>query len=269
MSFSHTPRKRFGQNFLKDESVIQNIIACLNPNPNEHFVEIGPGLGALTKPLLSVVSYLDVIEIDRDLIENLTTLNVNSNSSTAKFSVHQADALSFDYSTLIDKGLNNQEQKLRIVGNLPYNISTPLIFHLLNYSNIIQDMHFMLQQEVVDRLTATPNHKSYGKLTIMLQYFCQATALFSVEPESFHPKPKVRSAIVRLTPFATPPYPAKNLTKLREVTTAAFNQRRKTLHNSLKAYLNDEDFEALSINPNLRAEQLTVEEFVRIANFVE
>lgn len=260
----HQPRKRFGQNFLKDENVIQNMIAALHLKPNDRVIEIGPGLGALTKPLLDRGIELEVIELDRNLVAKLKNFS-DAQALTNILTIHEADALNFDYGQLERK----PDEKLRIIGNLPYNISTPLIFHLLNYCPIIQDMHFMLQYELVERISSSPNHKSYGKLSVILQYFCQATLLFIVEPQSFYPAPKVRSAIIRLVPYTSLPYPAKNIERLREVAGAAFNQRRKTLANSLKNYLSQEDFITLAIDPRVRAEQLAVSEFVRIANFIE
>lgn len=274
---SHQPRKRFGQNFLKDEQVIYNIVSSLNLQPDDRVVEIGPGLGALTKPLLKELNRLQVIELDRDLAEKLSAF-AKVQGITPKLIIHQADALKFDYGQLMNPEQGTSEtnaetktpkQKLRLLGNLPYNISTPLIFHLLKFCPIIQDMHFMLQQELVDRIAAAPNNKNYGKLTVMLQYACKATQLFSVPKEAFYPAPKVQSAVIRLVPYASPPYPAKNLELLREVTGAAFNQRRKTLANSLKNYLSKEDFIHLDIDPIARPEQLSVEQFVRIANNVE
>ncbi len=261
---THRPRKRFGQNFLKDENVIRNIITSLHLQPQDRVIEIGPGLGALTKPLLAQLNKLEVVELDRDLVEQLNHF-AKTQDLTQKLTIHQDDALTFDYKKIERKN----EEKLRLIGNLPYNISTPLIFHFLNYCPIIQDMHFMLQQELVDRIASSPHHKSYGKLSVMLQYFCKTAMLFTVPPQAFSPAPKVTSAIVRLTPYAAPPYPAKNLDRLRKITTAAFNQRRKTLANSLKEYLAKEDFLILDIDPALRAEQLSVAEFVRIANFLE
>lgn len=269
----HKPRKRFGQNFLKDEQVIERIITSLNLQPHDRVIEIGPGLGALTKPLLEYHDIqLEVIELDRDLVKKLQKLQHSDGTEglDQKFIIHEGDALKFDYATLMNsQGRDNPKKKLRLIGNLPYNISTPLIFHLLKYCPIIQDMHFMLQQELVDRISAHPNQKSYGKLSVMLQYACQAQALFSVAKEAFSPVPKVQSAIIRLIPYETPPYPARNLERLREMTKTAFMQRRKTLMNALKNYLNKEDFVALNIEPGLRPEQLSVEEFVRIANFLE
>lgn len=260
----HHPRKRFGQNFLRDAQVIQEIIAGLQLKPDDKVVEIGPGLGALTKPLLNSIHKLEVIEFDRDLVLELKQFALQGDFQQ-KLIIHEADALKFDYAKLA----GDDHRKIRLIGNLPYNISTPLIFHLLKYCSIIHDMHFMLQQEVVDRMAATPNHKSYGKLSVMIQYACKVQSLFSVSPQSFYPKPKVQSAIVRLLPYASPPHPVKNLERLREITGAAFNQRRKTLSNSLKAYLNKEDFTILGIDSGNRPEQLTVEEFVRIANYLE
>jgi 16S rRNA (adenine1518-N6/adenine1519-N6)-dimethyltransferase len=257
----HTPRKRFGQNFLQDPTIINRILSALHPQDSDIVVEIGPGLGALTVPLLKSIPHLEVIEIDRDLAATLEKTYEN----TGKITVHQADALTFDFTKLI----KNPEQKLRIVGNLPYNISTPLLFHLLNFCPHIQDMHFMLQHEVIERLTAAPNCKAYGRLGIMVQYYCQTAALFPVPPAAFRPAPKVNSGFIRLVPHAMPSCLALNIKQLRSVTTLAFNQRRKTIQNSLKSSLAEADFITLNINPQLRAEQLTMDEFVRIANFLE
>jgi 16S rRNA (adenine1518-N6/adenine1519-N6)-dimethyltransferase len=269
----HTPRKRFGQNFLKDEQIIHQIIASLNIKPDDRVVEIGPGLGALTKPLLEEVNNLEVIELDRDLAEELKSFAKEA-GLTQRFTIHQADALKFDFADLFkakNQTVNSSGavKKLRLIGNLPYNISTPLIFHLLNYCPIIQDMHFMLQKELVDRMSATPNNKNYGRLSVMIQYSCAVTSLFSVPANAFYPAPKVTSAVVRLVPFEKPPYPAKNIQRLKQVTTAAFSQRRKTLSNSLKNFLSKDAWNALAIDPGARAEQLSVEDFVRIANYLE
>lgn len=223
-------------------------------------MEIGPGLGALTIPLLKLIPQLTVVEIDRDLVERL-----EKTYQRTELTIHQSDALTFDFAKL----LTQPEQKLRIVGNLPYNISTPLLFHLLTFCPHIQDMHFMLQKEVVDRLTATPCHKAYGKLSIMIQYYCQTIALFPVPPTAFQPAPKVNSGFIRLVPHTIPPYLALSIERLRSITTIAFNQRRKIIQNSLKSYLTAVDFLTLNIDPQSRAEQLTVDDFVRIANFLE
>lgn len=255
------PRKRFGQNFLIDQNVIENIVHLIHPKPKDAMVEIGPGLGALTKPILEQIDHLDVIEIDRDLAQALTLHSMQSGQAH-KITVHQQDALTFDFAKLY------HQQKLRIVGNLPYNISTPLLFYLLNFGPIIQDMHFMLQQEVVDRMTAQPNTKAYGRLSIMIQAQCQTQSLLTVDSKAFHPAPKVRSKIIRLTPHQTAPYPVSDFQTLANVTTEAFNQRRKIIHNALKHYLTDSDYTKLNIKPTLRPEALTVQDFINISNYI-
>ena len=256
---SHTARKRFGQNFLHDQTVIHNIIDAIQPKSDDRLIEIGPGLGALTYPLLNIVKQLDVIELDRDLAQKLES----SKGNKLNLKVHQMDALKFDFKTLVDSS-----QKLRIVGNLPYNISTPLIFHLLHFAEYIEDMYFMLQKEVVERMTASPNCKAYGRLSIMVQYSCEANYLFSVAPESFKPQPKVQSAMIRLKPHTTNPYPPTSILSLQQITTTAFNQRRKTIQNSLKPFLEIPDFIKLNIDPKKRAEQLTIAEFVEISRYI-
>ncbi len=255
------PRKRFGQNFLIDQNVIDNIVHLIHPQQNDAMVEIGPGLGALTKPILDQVNHLDVIEIDRDLAEALN-LHTLQSGQAHKITVHQQDALSFDFAKLY------HHQKLRIVGNLPYNISTPLLFHLLNFAPIIQDMHFMLQQEVVDRMTAKPHTKAYGRLSVMIQAQCQTQSLLTVESNAFRPAPKVRSKIIRLTPHQNAPYPVSDFQTLQNVSTEAFNQRRKIIHNALKHYLCDADYQKLRLDPNLRPEALTVQDFINISNYI-
>jgi len=260
-SSAHIPRKRFGQNFLTDASIIQQLLSIIYPEPHHLLVEIGPGLGALTDPLLKLLPHLWAIELDRHLAAKLEARYAH----TQKLTLYSADALTFDFDTIP----RQPQQKVRIVGNLPYNISTPLIFHLLNFGSLIQDMHFMLQKEVVDRLTATSGQKSYGKLSIMVQYFCQTAALLSVPPTAFRPEPKVTSAFIRLTPYPSSPYGPVNTQRLHRITTDAFNQRRKTLQNSLKAHLSHSDFLTLNIQPKLRAEQLTISDFVKITNYLE
>jgi len=255
----HKPRKRFGQHFLNDPEIIQKIVQAIHPKPEDALVEIGPGLGAITQPLLQQVDHLDVIELDRDLAKTIGDRVTTPHQLT----VYQQDALKFDF-----QQLSRPQKKLRIIGNLPYNISTPLLFHLLKFAPLIQDMHFMLQKEIVDRITAKPNTKAYGRLTVMIQYFCETHSLFTVEPTAFKPPPKVNSAVIRLVPHTTLPYPALSQALLKEVTTQAFNQRRKTIHNALKPYLSSADFVTLSLNPILRPEELTVEDFVRISNYV-
>ena len=252
---SHKPRKRFGQNFLQDQSIIHRIISAIGPCLTDHMVEIGPGLGALTAGILPLVMKLDAIEIDRNLIE---TLNKKFSGNKA-FNLLNADALSFDYRLL------KLNQPLRIVGNLPYNISSPLLFHLFEQIDIIQDMHFMLQKEVVDRLTAPVGSSDYSRLSVMCQYYCTAENVLFVPPECFYPAPKVDSAVVRLTP-KTPTLKAKKISLFTQVVKTAFNYRRKTIRNSLKGTVSPETLEKLCIDPNRRPQELTIDEYVMIAN---
>ena len=254
----HQHKKRFGQNFLNNQSVIDHIVSAIRPSTQQHLIEIGPGEAALTAPLLEVVKKLDIIEIDSDLIGPLTEKFGHSSA----FHLHHTDALTFDYATLIE---NNH--KVRIVGNLPYNISSPLLFHLLNYSTHIEDMHFMLQKEVVDRITAESGSKTFGRLSVMMQYHCQTENLFTVGPEHFTPPPKVDSAIVRLIPYQTKPYQANNETLFADLVKQCFSQKRKTLRNNLKGWLTAEQIEACEIDPGIRAEAMSIEEFVRLSNF--
>lgn len=254
----HKARKRFGQNFLHDTGIIDRIVGSIAPKPGQHLVEIGPGRGALTEPLLEGTGgELDVVELDRDLIPILRTQFFRHEH----LRIHEADALTFDFG-----GLVTDDRPLRLVGNLPYNISTPLMFHLLDYADRIRDMHFMLQKEVVQRLCAAPGDSAYGRLGIMIQYHCEARYLFTVPPGAFSPPPKVESAIVRLTPRATIEYPADDPDKLALVVRTAFNQRRKTLRNNLKPLMPAEAIESLGLNPGERAENLGIREFVMLAN---
>ena len=256
---SHQPRKRFGQNFLHDNMVIQNIIHAISPQKGEKFVEIGPGKGAITEPLLQEVGEIDVVELDRDLIpilhQNLDHLGT--------LRIHQSDALKFDFSSLASG------QAFRVVGNLPYNISTPLLFHLASFLPHIVDMHFMLQKEVVDRMAAPPNSKTYGRLSVMMQYHCQVEKLFLVKPGSFFPPPKVDSAIVRLTPHKVNPYDVKDKSVFNHIVGQCFSQRRKTLRNNLKNILETQAIESLGIDPGCRAETLDITQFVLLANRVK
>lgn len=250
----HRPRKRFGQNFLEDIQVLRAIALAIAPREGEHLVEIGPGLGALTAELVANPGPMTLIELDRDLVPRLKQRFANRMQLT----ILQQDALKLDY-----RGL--QPQPLRVVGNLPYNISTPLIFHLLEQADAIRDMHFMLQKEVVDRLTAPPSTSARGKLSVMVQYFCQAEKLMDVPPEAFNPAPKVDSAVVRLVPRACP-WQADSTANLEKVVSQAFSQRRKTLRNTLKNLFNGDQLEAAGINPGDRAEQLDLQQFVELSN---
>ena len=263
----HHPRKRFGQNFLHDTVIIDRITAAVHAQPDQHLVEIGPGQGALTGALISSGCTLDVIELDRDLVPGLSA----AFSHRPGFSLHNADALKFDFASLLKSASSPaevQDKRLRVVGNLPYNISTPLIFKLLGHCAIVQDMHFMLQLEVVERLAASPGSKDWGRLGIMAQYRCQVEHLFDVPPHAFSPPPKVQSAIVRLTPWAESPWPPCNETQLRALVKAAFAQRRKTLCNNLKAIIDSTQLDALGIDPGARAETLHLKQFIEISNAI-
>ena len=255
---AHRPRKRFGQNFLTDPGVIDRIAAAINPSASDHIVEIGPGQGALTEALAPGGCRLDVIELDRDLVAGLLA----AFSIYPGFKLHSADALKFDFASLPAEG-----EQLRVVGNLPYNISTPLIFKLLENAPLIRDMHFMLQLEVVQRLAAQPGSKHWGRLGIMAQYLCQVEHLFDVPPESFYPPPRVQSAIVRLVPWQqASPWAVCDEHELRRVVQAAFAQRRKTLRNTLKGLIDEAALEELGIDPGARAETLELGQFIAIAN---
>jgi len=260
---NHRPRKRFGQNFLHDPGVIRGIVAAIHPQAGEHLVEIGPGLGALTEPLLEVLGEMDAVELDRDLVPRLEQYF----AQRGELRIHNTDALKFDFCSLLSHERCGNGP-LRVVGNLPYNISTPLIFHLLEQSRCIRDMHFMLQKEVVDRLAAGPGGGDYGRLSVMVQYHCRVEKLFTVPPGAFNPPPKVHSAIVRLTPYETPPYPATDEKTFARVVSQAFAQRRKTLRNNMKKLLDADAIEALGIDPGCRPERLSLEQFVALANAV-
>lgn len=256
----HTARKRFGQNFLHDNQIIQSIVAAINPQANDFLIEIGPGLGALTEPVAEQIEHLTVIELDRDLAERLR----HHPFLHQKLTVIEQDVMRFDFQQLARQA----DKPLRIFGNLPYNISTPLMFHLFQYHDVIQDMHFMLQKEVVNRLCAGPNSKAYGRLTIMAQYFCQVIPVLEVPPSAFKPAPKVDSAVVRLVPHKVLPYPVKDLYWLNRVCTQAFNQRRKTLRNSLMDLFTAEQLVKLEIKLTDRAENLTIADYARLANWL-
>lgn len=250
---NHFARKRFGQNFLKDTAVIDSIVAAIQPKNGETIVEIGPGLAALTLPVARQIEHLTVVEIDRDLAYRLSV----HPELAPKLTIIGQDALTLDFTALSAQ----HKQPLRVFGNLPYNISTPLIFHLFDHIGAIKDMHFMLQREVVNRLAAGPNSKTYGKLTVMAQYYCQIIPVLEVPPDAFVPAPKVDSAVVRLAPYATPPYSVSDVKMLHQITAAAFNQRRKTIRNSLSAFFTVEQLTDLGIDPGLRAENLSVADY--------
>ena len=261
----HTARKRFGQNFLHDTHVIQNIVAAICPQKDQFLLEIGPGLGALTEPVAEQIDRLTVLELDRDLAERLR----HHPFLHQKLHVIETDAMQFDFAQLYaSEKLAEEQQKIRVFGNLPYNISTPLMFHLFKFCDIIQDMHFMLQKEVVKRLCAAPNSKAYGRLTIMTQYFCQVMPVLEVPPSAFKPAPKVDSAVVRLIPHQQLSHAVKDLYWLNRVTAQAFNQRRKTLRNALSTLLSPENLTALSIDLNARAENLSIADYARLADWL-
>ena len=249
----HIAKKRFGQNFLTDQAIISSLVDAIAPKANDLMVEIGPGLGALTQPLMQQLDMLHVVEVDRDIITWMEKTYVQK-----KITIHNSDALKFDFSSL--------GNAIRVVGNLPYNISTPILFHLLDNVPVIIDMHFMLQKEVVERMVAEPSTAAYGRLSVMLQYRLQMEYLFTVPPEAFDPAPKVESAFVRCVPHAVLPYPAQDEALFAQVVTAAFSQRRKTLRNTLKGLLDDDGFKALDLDSQLRAENLSVADFVKISN---
>lgn len=256
----HQAKKRFGQNFLFNDAVISRIVDAINPEPGENLIEIGPGLGALTEPVVDRAGDISVVELDRDLAERL-----RHHPFLAKhLTIHEIDALKFNFSELAAP-----EKPLRIFGNLPYNISTPLIFHLLTFKADVKDMHFMLQKEVVDRMAAGPGSKTFGRLSIMTQYQCQVIPVMEIGPEAFKPAPKVDSAIVRLIPHKEIKNPVSKLETLNTVCLNAFNQRRKTIRNSLKKLIDSEQLESLGIAANLRPEDLTIDNFITIANFID
>lgn len=255
----HTARKRFGQNFLNDAGVIDDIVSAINPQEGENLVEIGPGLGALTEPVCEHIAKLTVVELDRDLAKRLRSHPFMQD----KLNVVESDAMKMDFSNLYEDG-----KPLRIFGNLPYNISTPLMFHLFEFVEQIQDMHFMLQKEVVNRMAAAPGSKDYGKLSVMTQYYCQVLPVLLVPPHAFKPAPKVDSAVVRLAPHKTKTVDVKDVKLLEKVCSAAFGQRRKTLRNSLRELLDAEAIESLGINPAARAETLSLQEYALLANAV-
>jgi 16S rRNA (adenine1518-N6/adenine1519-N6)-dimethyltransferase len=252
----HRARKRFGQNFLHDKNIIHRIVVCIRPRVGDVLLEIGPGQGAITEELLASGCTLNAVELDRDLVALLQ----QRFHDRPNFHLRSGDALALQLADIAPGS------RLRVVGNLPYNISTPLMFHLLQQREHIVDMHFMLQKEVVERLAAAPNSRDYGRLSIMTQYFCRVESLFEVPPGAFTPRPKVQSAIVRLTPHATLPHPVNSVTALQNVVRTAFNQRRKTLRNAVQSLLTAQQLQDLGIDPGARPETLPLSAFVAMAN---
>ena len=255
----HQPRKRFGQHFLADPTILQQIVHIIAPGPGQHLLEIGPGQGVLTLRLAGAVAQLDAVELDRDLIAPLQ----RACAAFGNVRIHQADALKFSPRSLLASA-DQPLRKLRVVGNLPYNISTPLLFHLFESIDIIEDMHFLLQKEVVDRICAAPGSGSYGRLSVMTQYYCHSSSMLVVPPQAFKPPPKVDSAVVRMIPHARPPVAVDDIAAFSAFVAQAFSARRKTLRNVLKAQLSREDFEQAQIDSQRRAETLSLQEFASL-----
>lgn len=256
---SHVPRKRFGQHFLHDAGILRKIVQAISPQHDDNLVEIGPGEGALTLPLLRAAGHLTAIELDRDLVPRLRA----SAEGVGELDIINADVLTVDFAKLATRG------PLRVVGNLPYNISSPILFHCLDHIDAIEDMHFMLQKEVVERMAAAPGSKVYGRLSVMLQLVCRVDPLLNVPPGAFRPPPKVDSAVVRLTPRAIAERPTADGALIARIVKAAFGQRRKTLSNALANVVSPEQIVAAGIEPRVRAEQLAPAAFVELAQVVE
>jgi len=270
-AYPQQAKKRFGQHFLHDRSVIERMLLALALKPDDRVVEIGPGPGALTLPLLARLQRLDVVEIDRDLIAWWQ----QHPEARGKLWIHAQDALKLELSALAatignsgSHGSSAHDDRLRIVGNLPYNISTPLLFHLLEQRRYIRDMLFMLQREVVERITASPGNKDYGRLSVMIQYYCQADCLLHVGPGAFTPPPRVDSAVVLLQPKTEPDLAVRDEQVFAKLVAQAFSQRRKTLRNTLKPLLSADQIEQVGIDPGCRAETLTLHDFVRLSNLL-
>jgi 16S rRNA (adenine1518-N6/adenine1519-N6)-dimethyltransferase len=257
----HRPRKRFGQNFLVESAVIDQIVAAIAPKPDETIVEIGPGRGAITGPLINAGADLHVIEIDRDLAAMLP----RQVPGLAPERIHVGDALKANLPELISA---TADEKIRVVGNLPYNISTPLLFHLMESTGQVRDMHFMLQKEVVERISASPGGKDYGRLSLMCQYHCSTVPLFIVPPEAFVPPPRVESAFLRMVPHKTPPVEISDFDTLKRIVAQAFSLRRKTLRNSLKSLMTVEMIESAGVDPALRAEALSLADYAALSKVV-
>ncbi|MBK6743559.1 MAG: 16S rRNA (adenine(1518)-N(6)/adenine(1519)-N(6))-dimethyltransferase RsmA [Hydrogenophilales bacterium] len=255
-------KKALGQHFLHDPSYLGRIVAAIRPEADDLMVEIGPGLGALTRPLLEKLTRLHVVEFDRDLVPRL-----RAEFPETRLTVHEADALKFDFASLLPSPAGGEGRLLRVVGNLPYNISSPILFRLAEYADLVRDMHFMLQKEVVDRMAAAPDTPDYGRLSVMLQARFRVMKLFNVPPGAFNPPPKVDSAVVRLAPLAAEAVPYRDAQRFAGIVARAFGQRRKTLRNTLKGLIEAETMAALGIDPQRRGETLSVAEFARLANY--
>jgi 16S rRNA (adenine1518-N6/adenine1519-N6)-dimethyltransferase len=255
----HRARKRFGQNFLTDPHIIQRIVNTINPVAGELILEIGPGQAALSRPLAETDAELHLLEIDRDLAARLQIMF----KPGGRAEVHTGDALQVDFSKIVD------DRPFRLVGNLPYNISTPLLFHVLQWNDLIVDMHFMLQQEVVRRMAAEPGSKAWGRLSVMCQYYCEVIPLFDVPPEAFTPAPKVQSMFVKLVPHDQAPVKIKNMAVFERLVSQAFSMRRKTLRNCLRGMLDAEMIESAGIDPGARPETLSLAQFAGLCEILE
>jgi 16S rRNA (adenine1518-N6/adenine1519-N6)-dimethyltransferase len=257
-TFTEPAKKHLGQHFLHERGIIEKIVLAVNPQPGDRLVEIGPGQGAITFPLLDRHHALTVIEFDRDLIAPLTA----AARAHGELTVIHRDVLEVDFTALAAEDVG----QIRLVGNLPYNLSSPILFHALDHAAAIRDMHFMLQKEVVDRMAAAPGSKVYGRLSVMLQAYCAVTPLFKVPPGAFRPPPKVDSAVVRLVPRAPETIGVADPRRFAQIVRAAFGQRRKTLRNALNGVADSALIEAAGLRPDARAEQIEVAGFVRLAN---
>lgn len=257
--FKDPPKKNLGQHFLTDQDIISKIVLAVKPLAGDFLVEIGPGQGAITFPLLKKHGALTVIEFDRDLITPL----MESAEGMGDLTIIHKDVLKVDFTKLAA-----DRPAIRLVGNLPYNISTPILFHVLEHAPVVRDMHFMLQKEVIDRMAAEPGSKVYGRLTVMLQARCEVTPLFMVPPHAFRPPPKVDSAVVRLVPLAADKIHIKDAVLFENLVRDAFGQRRKTIRNAMQALATTDDIEAVGLRPDARAEQLPVTDFIKLANFL-
>lgn len=255
MKTAHRARKRFGQHFLHDSGIIAKIIRSIAAKSGDRVVEIGPGLGALTAPLLEALGRLEVIELDRDVVPLLRERCMG----LGELIVHEGDALRFDFTAFA------ADVPIRLVGNLPYNISTPLLFHLLDHAAVIADMHFMLQKEVVDRMAARAGDDAYGRLSVMLAHRCTVEPLFTIGPGAFTPPPKVDSAVVRLVPHREPPFPLPDPARFAAIVNQAFSRRRKTLRNALQGLVTAEQIAAAGLDPAARPETVSPEAFARLA----